>query len=279
MAMKSERGKVHPDRLMVVGEDHQMNSLDGLVGFDPAYHLPALWIEPDDEFKAIQKDLHVIPVNDVIATHLQKICINHLEDIFNFDDVKGINERLKHDHPELMETLTTVITPSLQMDVIRILLSEQVPITNIRTIANTIIRSIDHTKDPVMIASNIRVALKRTIMNLVSPQSKNINVAQLSDELSENITNAINHSLQNNPNLSLNQVTVNQDDLVVLQNKLPSVVQTMKASGVPPVLMVSPTVRPILSKLAKVFSPDLIVISFNEIPNDYNPNTVMNIGN
>lgn len=272
-----ERGKVHPDRLMVVGEDHQLNSLDGIVGFDPAYHLPALWIEPDDEFKAIQKDLHVIPVNDVIATHLQKICIHHLEDIFNFDDVKGINERLRHDHPELMETLATAITPSLQMDVIRILLSEQVPITNIRTIANTIIRSVEHTKDPVMIASNIRVALKRTIMNLISPQSKNINVAQLGDELSDDITNAINRSLQSNPNLSLNQITVNKEELAVLQHKLPTVVQTMKASGVPPVLMVSPTVRPILSKLAKVFSPDLIVISFNEIPNDYNPNTVMNI--
>lgn len=269
-----ERGTVEPDKLMVVGADHKLKQLDGIVGYDPAYKLPAVWIEEEVKFQALQKDLDVIHVYDVIATHLQKVCIEHLDEIFNFDDVKGVNQRLSASHPDLMETLSNTITPNLQMEVIRRLLADQIPITNIRTIANTIIQSIEHTKDPVMLASNIRVSLKRTIMNLISPQSKTFNVFQLGENITAKLTNTVSNSLQSGTNVSLDQVAIEPSDLELLQTKMPSVVQTMQAQGVVPIMMVSPRTRPIIGKLAKVFAPDLIVISFNEVPNDYIANTL-----
>lgn len=273
-----ERGTVEMNKLMVVGPDHLLQELDGVVSFDPAYHMPVVWIEEEDKFKALQNDLEVIAVNDVIATHIQKVCSEHLAEIFNFDDVKGINQRLANDHPELMETLSNVITPNLEMEVLRNLLVEQIPIINIRTIANTIIRSIEQSKDPVMLASNIRVALKRTIMNLISPDSKVLNVFQLGPELSNKIGTSVSLSIQGNANLSLDQVNVNKEELEVLQMKMPSVVQTMQSQDIPALLMVSPSSRPIISKLARAFAPDLIVVSFNEVPNDFTVNTLGYLG-
>ena len=65
---------------------------------------------------------------------------------------------------------------------------------------------------------------------------------------------------------------VSQQDLIVFQNKMPTVVQTMNAQNVQPILLVPPTMRPILSKLTKSFANELVVLSFNEIPNEYSIN-------
>ncbi len=269
-----ERGEVVPDRLMAVGMNSTNNDIDGILGFDPAYQLPALWIEPKDKTKAINYGYQVIDVHDVIATHINKVCAEHLDEIFNYDDVKAVNQRLAQEHPELLETLGSVVTPNLEMQVIRQLLSDQVPIKNIRAIANSLIESGDKTKDPILLASNIRVALKRTIMNLISPRSKQINVFTLGSELDAEVKGAIVTAQQQDPNTPLDGVSLAPETLQKFQNKMPSVLQTMQTQGIAPVILVSPTARPIIGKLGKAFAKGIIVLSFNEIPNDYSINTL-----
>ncbi len=264
-----ERGEAYPDMLMVVGPGVTSANIDGTIGVDPAYRLPALWINKDQKTKAINLGYQVIDIHDVIATHVSKACTEHLDGIFNYDDVKALNQRLAVSHPELAESLSNAITPNLQMMVIRKLLAEQVPIINIRTIANTLIESTENIKDPILLASNIRVALKRTIMNLVSPYSKSINVFTLDAQLEQDLKAAITLAQQSDPNTPLDGIALSPDILQKFQNRMPSILQTMQTQGMTPVLLVTPLARPIISKLAVAFANGLIVLSFNEIPNDY----------
>ncbi len=272
-----ERGEVVPERLMAVGMNNSNNDIDGVLGFDPAYRLPALWIDPKDKTKAINYGYQVIDIHDVIATHLNKVCAEHLDEIFNYDDVKAVNQRLAQEHPELLETLGSVVTPNLQMQVIRQLLADQVPVRNIRAIANSLIESGEKTKDPILLASNIRVALKRTIMNLISPQSKQVNVFTLGAELDAEIKAAVVTAQQQDTSTPLDGIALAPEILQKFQNKMPSVLQSMQTQGIAPVVLVAPTARPIISKLAKAFAKGLIVLSFNEIPNDYSINTLGSI--
>ncbi len=267
-----DRGEVQPDNLMAVGPNINLPGVDGILGIDPAYRLPALWVKPSDKTKAINHGFQIIDIHDVIATHVSKVCGEHLDAIFNYDDVKALNGRLAAEHPELAESLSNTITPNLQMMVIRNLLAEQVPIINIRTIANTLIESGEKIKDPVLLAANIRVALKRTIMNLVSPQSKAVNVFTIEASVEQEIKAAITLAQQNDPNASLDSVALAPELLQKFQNRMPSIIQTMQTQGFAPVLLVTPMARPIISKLGKAFAPGLIVLSFNEIPNDYKIN-------
>ncbi|GAL27532.1 flagellar biosynthesis protein FlhA [Vibrio variabilis] len=103
---------------MAVGRSIDHPDIDGIVGIDPAFQLPALWINTADKTKAINIGFQVIAVHDVIATHVTKVCSEHLDEIFNYDDVKAINQRLATQHPELAENLSSVISPNLQMQVI-----------------------------------------------------------------------------------------------------------------------------------------------------------------
>lgn len=268
-----ERGEVIPDRLMAVGMN-STTAIDGILGHDPAYQLPALWIDSKDKTKAINHGYQVIDIHDVIATHINKVCAEHLDEIFNYDDVKAVNQRLAQEHPELLETLGNAVTPNLQMQVIRHLLAEQVPVRNVRTIANTLIESADKTKDPILLSSNIRVAMKRTIMNLVSPRSKQLNVFTLGSDLDAEVRGAIVTAQQQDPNVPLDGISLSPEILQKFQNKMPSVMQTMQTQGLAPVILVAPTARPIISKLGKAFARGIIILSFNEIPNDYSINTL-----
>ncbi|MGY2572193.1 flagellar biosynthesis protein FlhA [Vibrio sp. C8] len=267
-----ERGEVYPDMLMAVGPGVTSANIDGTLGVDPAYRLPALWVSKEDKTKAINLGFQVIDIHDVIATHVSKVCTEHLDGIFNYDDVKALNKRLAYEHPELAESLSTTLTPNLQMMVIRQLLAEQVPIINIRTIANTLIESGDKIKDPILLSSNIRVALKRTILNLVSPYSKSLNVFTLGGQVEQDIKAGITLAQQNDPNTPLDGVPLAPELLQKFQNRMPSIVQTMQAQGMTPVLLVTPMARPIVSKLARAFAKGLIILSFNEIPNEYQIN-------
>lgn len=269
-----ERGEVYVDKSMAVGAHIDHPELDGIVGVDPAYRLPALWIHNDDKTKAINLGFQVIGVHDVIATHVSKVCSEHLDDIFNYDDVKTLNQRLASQHPELAETLAGVITPNLQMQIIRQLLAQQVPIINVRTIANTIIESIDTVKDPILLSSNIRVALKRTIINLISPHNKTLQAFIIHPSLEGELKSAISVAQQNDPTIPLDSIPLEATILQKFQNRMPTMVQTMQSQNLPPVLVVPPTTRPMLAKLAKAFAKELIVLSYNEIPNDYGLNVL-----
>ncbi|WP_199438742.1 flagellar biosynthesis protein FlhA [Vibrio owensii] len=272
-----ELGEVHPDHLMAVGIPPGDKSIDGIISVDPAYKQPALWIEPTEKPRALGLGYQVIDVHDVIATHVSKISSEHLSRIFNFDDVKSMNQRLKMVHPELGETLESSITANLQMMVMRQLLSDQVPIINSRLIANTIIETVETTKDPILIAEAVRVALARTIMNLVSPYSKTVPVFTIKDDTSNEIAELIRQAKSVDPNIPLDSIPLTTELMEAFKGIFPVAVQTAASKGHPPIILTAPMIRPVLSKIAKTFAKEIIVLSYSEIPTDYQVHKVSDI--
>lgn len=272
-----EKGTVEMDHLMAVSSDDSFTELDGIIGKDPAYQMPALWIKADKKSLAINLGYQVITLSDVIATHINKVLSANLSSIFNYDDIKAMNDKLGLIHPQLAESLSVAVTPGLQLQVVKHLLVDQVPIKNKKVIANTILDSIHKTKDPILISSDVRAALKLTILSLISPDSKNLNVFILSAELDNVLRNAIDQAQKQTTEISLDAIPIDPNLLTQLQMNLPNIAQQMMQQGLVPILLVSPTVRPMMGKFARAFANDLIVLSFNEIADDYNINAIGNL--
>jgi len=272
-----EKGAVIMDHLMAVSPDDEFTEIDGVIGKDPAYLMPVLWIKPQDKSLAINLGYQVITLSDVIATHINKVLSCNLSSIFNYDDIKLMNDKLAIIHPQLAESLSTSVTTGLQLQIVKYLLAEQVPIKNKKVIANTILDSLNKTKDAILIASDVRAALKLTILGLLSPDSKDLNVFVLSAELDNTLRNAISQAQSQNPNVSLDMAPIDSNLLSQLQVNLPNITQQMMQQGLVPILLVSPTVRPMMAKFASAFSNDLVVLSFNEIADDYKINAVGNL--
>ncbi|EGR2043540.1 flagellar biosynthesis protein FlhA [Vibrio parahaemolyticus] len=272
-----EQGFIEPERLMAIAVGDTYGEIDGILGSDPAYQLPAVWIEHQDKAKALNMGYQVVDDGTVIATHISKIMKTNLAELFTHDDVEAMTQRLTQQAPKLAEALAAALNPAQQLKVYRQLLLDQVPLKNIRTIANTMLESSENTKDPILLAADVRCALKRTLVNLIAGQKPELNVYALSDELEQMLLTSLQQA-QASGTVVLDSFPIEPNILGQFQQNLPLIRQQLKQQGLPPILLVMPQLRPLLARYARTFTQGLAVLSYNEIPENKQINVVGNLG-
>ncbi|HCM0858685.1 flagellar biosynthesis protein FlhA [Vibrio parahaemolyticus] len=272
-----EQGFIEPERLMAIAVGDTYGEIDGILGSDPAYQLPAVWIEHQDKAKALNMGYQVVDDGTVIATHISKIMKTNLAELFTHDDVEAMTQRLTQQAPKLAEALAAALNPAQQLKVYRQLLLDQVPLKDIRTIANTMLESSENTKDPILLAADVRCALKRTLVNLIAGQKPELNVYSLSDELEQMLLTSLQQA-QASGTVVLDSFPIEPNILGQFQQNLPLIRQQLKQQGLPPILLVMPQLRPLLARYARTFTQGLAVLSYNEIPENKQINVVGNLG-
>ncbi|EKZ9249352.1 flagellar biosynthesis protein FlhA [Vibrio parahaemolyticus] len=272
-----EQGFIEPERLMAIAVGDTYGEIDGILGSDPAYQLPAVWIEHQDKAKALNMGYQVVDDGAVIATHISKIMKTNLAELFTHDDVEAMTQRLTQQAPKLAEALAAALNPAQQLKVYRQLLLDQVPLKDIRTIANTMLESSENTKDPILLAADVRCALKRTLVNLIAGQKPELNVYALSDELEQMLLTSLQQA-QASGTVVLDSFPIEPNILGQFQQNLPLIRQQLKQQGLPPILLVMPQLRPLLARYARTFTQGLAVLSYNEIPENKQINVVGNLG-
>ncbi|MEK2165916.1 flagellar biosynthesis protein FlhA [Vibrio parahaemolyticus] len=272
-----EQGFIEPERLMAIAVGDTYGEIDGILGSDPAYQLPAVWIEHQDKAKALNMGYQVVDDGTVIATHISKIMKTNLAELFTHDDVEAMTQRLTQQAPKLAEALAAALNPAQQLKVYRQLLLDQVPLKDIRTIANTMLESSENTKDPILLTADVRCALKRTLVNLIAGQKPELNVYALSDELEQMLLTSLQQA-QASGTVVLDSFPIEPNILGQFQQNLPLIRQQLKQQGLPPILLVMPQLRPLLARYARTFTQGLAVLSYNEIPENKQINVVGNLG-
>ncbi|HGZ6742912.1 TPA: flagellar biosynthesis protein FlhA [Vibrio parahaemolyticus] len=272
-----EQGFIEPERLMAIAVGDTYGEIDGILGSDPAYQLPAVWIEHQDKAKALNMGYQVVDDGTVIATHISKIMKTNLAELFTHDDVEAMTQRLTQQAPKLAEALAAALNPAQQLKVYRQLLLDQVPLKDIRTIANTMLESSENTKDPILLAADVRCALKRTLVNLIAGQKPELNVYALSDELEQMLLTSLQQA-QASGTVVLDSFPIEPNILGQFQQNLPLIRQQLKQQDLPPILLVMPQLRPLLARYARTFTQGLAVLSYNEIPENKQINVVGNLG-
>ena len=169
---KIDSAELHADRMMAIPSPELYGEIDGILGVDPAYRMQVVWIQPEDKARALNLGYQVIDCASVIATHLNKVIREHLPDVFKHDDVDHLMQRLQVQAPKLAESLKNQLSYTQQHRVYRQLLQEQVPLKDIVTIATTLLEASESTKDPVLLASDVRYALRRRAPGAVGVHSR-----------------------------------------------------------------------------------------------------------
>jgi flagellar biosynthesis protein FlhA len=269
--------ELQADRLMAIPSPELYGEIDGILGNDPAYRMQVVWILPEDKPRALNLGYQVVDCAGVIATHLNKVIREHLPDIFKHDDVEHLMQRLAAQAPKLAESLKNQLSYSLQHRVYRQLLLEQVPLRDIVTIASTLLESSETTKDPLLLAADVRFALRRSIISAIAGERQELAVFILDNNLENTLLGALSIAQQAGP-VSLDNIPVEPNLLNQLQQAMPVVKERLRKEGHPPVLTVAPQLRPLLARYARVFSPGLHVLSQNEIPDRIGVNILGSLG-
>ncbi len=264
-------GEVHLDRELAINPGHIEHQLNGIPTRDPAYGLEAVWIEPVQREEAQARGYTVVDVPTVIATHLSKVLHENAHEIFGHQEAQELLDRLGRQTPKLVEELVPKTMPlSVVVRILQELLREQIPVTNMRTICQTLAEHGRQTQEPEALTSAVRVALGRTIVQKISDGSDELPVITLDPRLEQILQEALKGGAETagiEPTLAER-----------LQGQLSETVRRQEVTGQPAILLVSPALRPWLARFLRFAVPNLRVLAYNEIPDSKRVRLIAAVG-
>lgn len=272
-----EQGEVDSDSLIAIDTGEVYGKLDGELIREPAYQMEAVRIDPEMKAKALNLGYSVVDASTVIGTHITKVMREHLDELFGHEEVQQLGERLKAISPSLQETLNAQLNPVQQLRVFRQLTADQVSLADIRTIATTLVDSAEFSKDPVLLAADVRCALRRSLLRQAIGERSLLAGMTLDDQLEQTLLKALSQAQQGGK-VALDSFPIEPGLLAKLQQNMPVARERLQQLGHPPVLLVIPQLRPLLARYARTFARGLKVLSYNEIPESMQIDVVGTLG-
>jgi flagellar biosynthesis protein FlhA len=272
-------GEVVAECLMAIPSPNVYGEIDGIPGIEPAFGMAVTWIEPDQKAHALGQGYQVVEVPSAIATHTSKVARDYMAELFRHEDVPAMMERLTALSPKLAGALDKALTHTQLLRVFRVLLAEHVSLKDIVVIATTLLDSSETTKDPILLAAEVRCALRRQIVSGLYGKKKDMPAFNLSGELENMLLGSLNQARQNNGGkVVLDNYPIDPQLLSQLQLNMPVAREQMKQQHTPPLLLVLPQIRPLLARYARLFAPGLHVLSYNEIPENREVSIIGTVG-
>ncbi|MBP8218817.1 MAG: flagellar biosynthesis protein FlhA, partial [Aeromonas sp.] len=160
MGVSVAEAEVYPDRELAINPGQVFGPLNGIAAKDPAFGLEAVWIDPTQRDQAQSLGYTVVDASTVVATHLNQILHKHAHELLGHEEVQQLMQLLAKSSPKLAEELVPgLVSLSTLLKVLQALLQEQVPVRDMRTIAEAIASVAPKSQDPAAMVAAVRVSL------------------------------------------------------------------------------------------------------------------------
>lgn len=270
MGVTIAEDEIFPDRDLALNPGQVFGTLQGMNCTDPAFGLEAVWIDEAQKEQAQTLGYTVVDPSTVIATHLSHILQSHAHELLGREEVQHLMDNLAKKAPKLVEELVPNTLPlGGVVKVLQNLLSESVPIRDIRTIAETLADYAPQSQDSVFLTGVVRAALGRSILQHIAGIGVELEVMTLDPNLEQILQKSIQQSGEGGiePGMAENLHTTLQEHT-----------QRQEAMGKPAVLLVSAPIRPLLARFVRHSIPGINVLSYNEVPDDKQIKIIATIG-
>lgn len=259
-----ETGEVYPDRSLAMnsmgGADDP--NVTGISAIEPAFHLPAIWIQEKDKEYAEAQGYTVVSPSAVMSTHLTEIIKKNASEILTRNDVSQLIENLKKEvSDDYVNDLMKEITTADVQQVLQNLLKERVSIRDLKTILETISLQFKTNKNYNYLTEQTRQALSRNICKQNLSDTGELLVITMSQEVETEIAKGINPDGES--------LTLNPDFVKKLMDSLNMEFEkAIKETGNQPVILCSSPIRLIFRRLIERTYPQIAIMSYNEVTNN-----------
>lgn len=235
-------------------------NIDGIDTKEPAFGLPAKWIDKNQSDRAQSLGYTVVDVPTIMATHLSHVLQNNAHQLFGHDEAQKWLQQLTKSSPKLTEELIPgTISLSILVKVLQNLLLEQVPIRDARSIAQSLATQSMKSQDPGVLTEIVRSAIGRMIVQEIYGARPEISVIGVDPKLEQ----ILHQNLQASGNDSMNIEPSISDKI---HKTILDFVKKQESKGEPAVLLVSAGLRRFFARFTRLMDVSLPVISFNEVP-------------
>jgi flagellar biosynthesis protein FlhA len=255
------QAEVYPERELAISPGQVFGTVPGIATKDPAFGLEAVWIEPAHREQAQTLGYTVVDASTVVATHLNQLLVNHAAELLGHEEVQQLLDRLAKSVPKLVEDLVKTVPLRVVVRVLQNLLMEQVPIRDMRTIAETLVEHAGISQDPAVLTAAVRIPLGRLITQNISHLNEELAVITLDPSLEQLL-----HQSTQRPGEG--GMVLEPGLAERLHRSLMEATRKQEVNGQPAVLSVSPPLRPMLARFIRHSIPGLRVLAYNEIPDE-----------
>ena len=250
------QGEALPGQWMAINPGQVSATLPGTQTQDPAFGLPAIWIDSSLREQAQIYGYTVVDASTVVATHLNHLIHTHAAELLGRQEVQQLLDRIGKESPMLIEGLVPkAMSLTSVQKVLQNLLDEGVSIRDMRTILDVLAESAPTVTDTTELTSLIRLALGRSIVQQIFPADEQMEVIGLDNSLDRVLLQALANSNGLEPGLA---------DTLLREAQLAMTRQ--EQLGLTPVLVVQHPLRVLLARFLRRSLPQLKVLSQSEIP-------------
>ena len=256
------RGEVLPGHLLAIDSGAVTERVNGVEAKEPAFGLPALWIEESQRHEAEHRNYTVVEPSSVVSTYLTELVRRHAEELLTRQEVNRLLDHLKERAGKLVEEVVpNVLKPGEVQRVLQSLLRERVPIRDLETILEAISDVAARTKDSEILCEYARNALSRALCHQHKGDDGKIHCITLDPTLESLISKGLERS-EHGTVLAL---------APAIQTKIVAAVRgevekaTAAARGKPPVVLTAPQIRLWVRRMIETHLPTVAVLSYNEI--------------
>ncbi|MEE9928655.1 flagellar biosynthesis protein FlhA [Microvirgula aerodenitrificans] len=251
-------GEAFVGQYLAINPGRVLGEIKGVPTTDPAFGLPALWIEARQREEAQTFGYTVVDASTVVATHISNILQNHAAELLGREETQQLVDHVGKESPKLVEELVPKIIPigTLQK-VLQNLLGEGISIRDMKSILETLAEHVPQTQDIDDLTAAVRITLSRAIVAQLFPGMNELSVLTLDPQLESILIGAMQSKAGGGLEPGLAET--------LLQSAAQES-ERIEQQGLNPVLITPQALRPVLSKFMRRALPQLAVLAHNEIP-------------
>lgn len=272
MGVPVAEAEIYPDRELAINPGKVFGELEGIKTKDPSFGLEAIWIDANDREQAQTTGYTVVDASTVVATHLSQILQSHAHELIGHEEVQHLLDVLAKNSPKLVENLLPdALSLGAIVKVLQNLLREQVPIRDMRTIAETLAERAPKCQDPDELSAALRNSLSRSIVQKINGLASELSVFTLDPSMEQILLKTVQGNSGTGP-------VIEPGLAGQLQKSVSEIVGRQEMEGRPAILVVSPPLRPWLSRWLRAANRSLHILAYNEIPDNTQVKVVATLG-
>jgi flagellar biosynthesis protein FlhA len=253
-------GELPAGQVLAVDMGEVLGRIDGTPGTDPLTGLGGVWIEAGREEEAELRGFVVLEPAELVARQVEAVFRQNAPELLGRTEVQQLLDTLARSHPGLVEDVTPRHLPLTSVQaVLQQLIAENVSIRDTRTLFETLAARAPKNQAIDELVETVRAALGRSIVDRLFEGGNTLHVIGLAAPSETRLLNEMGDE---------GEALLSPATLDVLNDAAERALAEQEEAGYPPVLLVSPGLRAILSRLLRRHLPQLSVIAYAEVPAD-----------
>lgn len=265
-------GDVRVGKLLAINGSDVPAPIDGELTQEPAFGLDAIWIDTSQAELARGLGYTVVDAPTAIATHINAVIRDNASELLGQDETQQLLDKVAIRYPKLVSNLVPDLLPlSTVTQVLQNLLTEGVPVKDMRNIIDALTAHAKENQDPSHLTTLVRPKLGRLIVQPLVDDTGSLTVITLAPDLEKLLESS--RGASDGEHITLDPTLANS-----MIESLKNEAEKIQDTGQVATLVVSPTLRSWMSRFVRVRVPDLSVLSYTEIPDDQRINVQSSIG-